>query len=328
MNLYSLIKELQLMQANQVFAGVFMTGWALLSLGVTAVSAKEMRARQLAPIGNLTLLNLPTPVLAFNGQENKNGYTYYNLTVKNWQAFQPEIFQSAPDLPPCGLNQNASRTWVDIYDAQSNQRLYGFCAFSTPENLTKLWFAVQQGQTPPQSVYIVLNDRKTNTKYKSNAITIAQPQFQEDCIAFNPDNTAVQNVNGRWTIVENGNHLMFNFEGDREKAEQSLRTIKRYRMNQSCFVGRPQPSFQYLLVNQAAPVGAMRGEDCIPFNPVTTKVSRINNRWKIVDGNHWMFDFEGNQAEAERSLSVIQKYGFNQSCYVGRPNAKFSYLRR
>ncbi|MCY6494221.1 hypothetical protein [Leptolyngbya sp. GGD] len=317
------------MQSKHLLASTLLAG-LMLSLGTTAGFANEIKPIHVNPnlFGNLTALNSPNPVLAFKGTENKNGYTYYNLTVTNWQQINAALFTSAPDLPACGANTNSSRTWVDIYDAQSNQRIYGFCAFSNPENLTKLWFAVQQGKTPPQSVYIVLHDRKTDRKYRSNAVSLGQTALNEDCIAFNPNNTAVENVQGRWTIVENGNHLMFNFEGDRARAEQSLRTIKRYGMNKSCFVGRPQPSFQYMLVNNAAPVGAMRGEDCIPFNPATTTVSKINNRWKIVDGNHWMFDFEGNQAEAEQSLAVIRKYGFNQSCFVGRPNAKFTYLRR
>ncbi|MCU0548982.1 MAG: hypothetical protein MUC48_06505 [Leptolyngbya sp. Prado105] len=317
------------MKSKNLLSGALLAG-LMISLGTTAVSANQIKPIHVNPnlFGNLTALSSPKPVLAFKGMENKNGFTYYNLTVTNWQQINSALFTSAPNLPPCGANSNSSRTWVDIYDAQSNQRLYGFCTFSTPENLTKLWFAVQQGQTPPQSVYVVLHDRKTDRKYRSNSVALGQTALNEDCIAFNPDNTVVQNVQGRWTIVENGNHLMFNFESDRAKAEQSLRTIKRYGMNKSCFVGRPQPSFQYLLVNNAAPVGAMRGEDCIPFNPATTTVSKINNRWKIVDGSHWMFDFENNRAEAEQSLAVIRKYGFNQSCFVGRPNAKFSYLRR
>jgi hypothetical protein len=316
------------MQSKKLVSGALMAGWLILSVGTSAVSANDFVPIQFNPFGKLTAQSSPNPVLAFKGTENKNGYVYYNLTVTNWQQISSNLFVSAPDLPPCGLNNNASRTWVDIYDAQSNQRLYGFCAFSNSESLTKLWFAVQQGKTPPQSVYIVLHDRRTNKKYRSNSVSLGQAALKEDCIAFNPNNTAVQQVNGSWKIVENGNHWMFDFGSDREKAEQSLRTIKRYGMNKSCFVGRPQPSFKYMLVNNASPSGAMRGEDCIAFNPATTTVSKINNRWKIVDGNHWMFDFEGNQAEAEQSLAVIQKYGFRQSCYVGRPNAKFSYLRR
>jgi hypothetical protein len=277
---------------------------------------------------NIAIRKITKPVLAFTGKEERNGFNYYNLSVTNWQKFSPALFEAAPDLPPCGLNTSSARTWVDIYNAETNQRLYGFCAFSTPENLSKLWFAVPQGTVPPKSVYVVLHDRKTNQQYRSNSVSLESVALQEDCIPFNPKNIDVQLVGDRWTIVENGNHLMFSFGTDRNSALQSMRTIQQYGMNKSCFVGRPQPSFQYMLTNDASPVGAIAGEDCLSFNPATTMVSLVNNRWKIVDGNHWMFDFENNRAEAEQSLAVIQKYGFDKTCYVGRPNPNFSYLRR
>jgi len=93
-------------------------------------------------------------------------------------------------------------------------------------------------------------------------------------------------------------------------------------------VGRPDPSFTYLLVGQNAPSGPMSGEDCVSFNPATTEVKQVNGRWKIVDGSHWMFDFGSNRAEAEQALKVIKKYGFRYSCFVGRPDPSFTYMRR
>ena len=70
-------------------------------------------------------------------------------------------------MPPCGTNTKSARTWVDIYD-QSGKRLYGFCALTKNDDLGKLWFALERNALPPSWIYIELNDRKTNTKYKSN----------------------------------------------------------------------------------------------------------------------------------------------------------------
>ena len=77
------------------------------------------------------------------------------------------MFAAAPNLPPCGLNTNSSRTWVDFFDS-TGKRLYGFCALSKPADLGKIWFSYEDGTIPPSYVYIELNDRQTNTKYKSN----------------------------------------------------------------------------------------------------------------------------------------------------------------
>jgi hypothetical protein len=87
--------------------------------------------------------------------------------VLNKADYPADMFAAAPSLPPCGLNTNASRTWVDFFDA-TGKRIYGFCALSKPADLGKIWFAYEEGTIPPSYVYIELNDRQTNTKYKSN----------------------------------------------------------------------------------------------------------------------------------------------------------------
>jgi len=56
---------------------------------------------------------------------------------------------------------------VDFFDAAGN-RIYGFCALGSPQDLGKIWIAYEEGTIPPSYVYIELNDRQTNTKYKSN----------------------------------------------------------------------------------------------------------------------------------------------------------------
>jgi len=99
-------------------------------------------------------------------------------------------------------------------------------------------------------------------------------------------------------------------------------------MTKSCFVGRPNASFQYMRVNNKEPSGAVSGEDCISFNPNTIAVKKVNGRWKIVDGNHYMFDFGNKGAEAKQAFAIIKKYGFTKSCFVGRPDPSFKYLRK
>lgn len=114
---------------------------------------------------------LPNPVLYLKLLEyyetgGKN-FVRYRYGVFNASEYPAEMFAAAPRLPPCGKNANSSRTWVDFYD-QSGKRLYGFCALTKPEDLDTIWFALEEGVVPPSYVYIELNDRATNTKYKSN----------------------------------------------------------------------------------------------------------------------------------------------------------------
>jgi len=114
---------------------------------------------------------LPNPVLFLTGTEeyqaNGKNFTRYRYDVFNKDQYPADMFAAAPDLPPCGKNTKASRTWVDFFD-QSGKRLYGFCALGKPADLSGIWFALEEGTVPPSWVYIEMNDRKTNTKYKSN----------------------------------------------------------------------------------------------------------------------------------------------------------------
>ena len=113
----------------------------------------------------------PNPMLLFLGQEHSTtggkNITRYYYDVTNKDQYPADLFEASPSLPPCGTNKNASRTWVDVYD-QRGKRLNGFCALTKADDLNRIWFALDQEEVPPSWVYIELNDRKTNTKYKSN----------------------------------------------------------------------------------------------------------------------------------------------------------------
>lgn len=114
---------------------------------------------------------LPNPILYLTGQEyystGGNNFVRYRYDVLNKDQYPAAMFAPAPGLPPCGANANSSRTWVDFFRA-NGQRIYGFCALGEPSRLGSIWFALPEGEIPPSYVYIELNDRQTNTKYRSN----------------------------------------------------------------------------------------------------------------------------------------------------------------
>ena len=61
-----------------------------------------------------------------------NPFTRYDLTVTNWADYAAELFETDAALEPCGPDENGSRTWVDIVDADADERIYGFCALTSP----------------------------------------------------------------------------------------------------------------------------------------------------------------------------------------------------
>lgn len=66
-----------------------------------------------------------------------------------------------------------------------------------------------------------------------------------DCVAFDPSKLGVREEGGRWLLYSVRSRMAdFPKEGE---AQQALSVIKAYNLNRHCFVGRPDPSFEYWL---------------------------------------------------------------------------------
>ncbi len=165
---------------------------------------------------------------------------------------------------------------------------------------------------------------KNETKLEPKNET--KPRLREDCLTFNTNNVRLQTDHSRWLLTDDKSRMIL-FDNQQE-AQKSLNIIKNYGINSHCFVGRPDPSLEYWLVGGRAPRGSILNEDCISFNLSDIAVTQVNGRWKIVEGGrHSMFDFADKESEARQALAIIKKYGFTYSCFVGRPNPDFQYLR-
>lgn len=136
-----------------------------------------------------------------------------------------------------------------------------------------------------------------------------------DCVVLDPERLSISERGERWTLG-NENRLLVAAPSP-EEARRVRAVIERYGADQRCFVGRPAPSFQYLLVDNRAPSGAMRGEVCIGFSLSRLALSQVRGSWRIVEGWRSLFSFP-NRCEALEALAVIHYYGFTQTCYVGR----------
>ena len=143
-----------------------------LAVGTAQITAKcgQVSGSGTLQVGFQCFPNLPQPQLGLLGVEDRGSFRYVNLTVSNRADLPAELFRISPDLPPCGLNQSASRTWVDIY--VDGQRVYGFCALGAPENLNGIWFATSTTGPALSRVYITLTDRRCNRVYQSTVLTL------------------------------------------------------------------------------------------------------------------------------------------------------------
>ena len=128
-------------------------------------------AAALTAAGAGTASAQPNPILYLTSVEPYStaggNFMRYNYDVFNKDQYPAAMFAPAPGLPPCGANANSSRSWIDFFTSRG-QRLYGFCALGNPQAMGRIWFALPEDQVPPSYIYIEINDRQTNTRYRSN----------------------------------------------------------------------------------------------------------------------------------------------------------------
>lgn len=120
---------------------------------------------------------LPDPQVVLTRTENAmpGGHQTVRLrfSVTNYNAYPASLFVPSSNLPPCGLNTNSSRTWIDIYD-QDDRRLYGYCGATTPSYLHDLWVGAEPDMT---GFRVVLKDRLCDREYRSNLVAVSPDMF-------------------------------------------------------------------------------------------------------------------------------------------------------
>lgn len=150
--------------------------------------------------------------------------------------------------------------------------------------------------------------------------------LSEDCIAFDADRAEVRRYSASWKLVF-GTLWLKDFGDNEQEARRALQIIQHYGMNKQCFVGRPDPSLEYYLAADDAPVGPLPGEDCTSFDPDRISVVIANGRYTIIEGDNWLLDFGRSKSEALKALKLIRTYQFTHLCFVGRPDPSFIYFR-
>lgn len=188
--------------------------------------------------------------------------------------------------------------------------------------------AGKQGQPPVPFPALTGQQGQPATPFPSPAGQQGKPATGDgDCVTFDPATTKVRQSQGNWAVVD-GPRTLFSFGAEKVEAEKALAIIKHYKMDRSCFVGHPRPSFHYMLAGGSAPVGPFPGEDCRSFNPAMIYALWIKG-WRVVDGNNALFAFDADKDGADQALAIIKGYGFTHSCRMARGGkVDFLYLRR
>lgn len=159
---------------------------------------------------------------------------------------------------------------------------------------------------------------------------IGPPFIPEDRLPFVRANVTAIQAGGRWKVAE-GSHWMLDTGTSQGEAQRAVKIINHYNLASLCFVGRPRcgdvsPMMYWLNEQGRAPTGQLPGEDGIGFDRSNLTVVEIGDRWKVVDGAHWLLDFGPGQGNAVAALHFIRKYRFDEICFVGWPDPSMTYF--
>jgi hypothetical protein len=118
-----------------------------------------------APTCNTPLL--PKPDLNYQGATNGvSGYWDEWIGINNAVSFDNALFAASPNLPACGLNKSASRTWIQVF-TDTGTPIQGWCAISSNTQLKKLGFPWKSSAPKPKGIYIRITDRLCNRVVQS-----------------------------------------------------------------------------------------------------------------------------------------------------------------
>jgi hypothetical protein len=169
----------------------------------------------------------------------------------------------------------------------------------------------------------------------------------DNCISIS-NILVVKNMDSIWDLRNEEEEHLFYFP-NLEEAEKTKIILEHYQTKFICKCGEGFYTnslgeentnaliMQYQLSSDSSGIGNKEinsytnsSEDCLPFDPEKLVAKRsLDGNWYLIEKpGHSMFGFGKNEEECVKALSVIKKYGYNQSCFVGRANPSFSYLKR
>lgn len=229
----------------------------------------------------------------------------------------------------CNSNQGISAGWADVYNK------FLPCQFIVIDGLPNGDYTLQSTTNTQHKVGEDCygdNTIWTGLRITGNTVQeIDPPYIPEDRIPFNRPNVAAVQAGGRWKVAE-GNHWMLDTGTSQWEAQRAVEIINHYGLASFCFVGRPRcgdvsPMMYWLTDAGRAPSGQLPGEDSIAFDRSNLEVVQIGDRWKVVEGTHWLLDFGPGQGNAVAALYFIRKYRFDEICFVGRPDPSMTYFK-
>jgi hypothetical protein len=176
---------------------------------------------------------------------------------------------------------------------------------------------------------------------KPEAITEIPLPHPEQKFPIRAMDVTVKRAIGSWQVWA-GQKMLGDFGDNETNARDVARVYRDLRPTEWITIGGPKPVVEYGLTNGKPAVTGVALDDTGEQNPAapsanapvitgagakfvqsidlkTARIEPIRGVWCVRDDDNILFNFGPNKADAEQTLAVIQKYGFNRIGVVGTP---------
>ncbi len=150
-------------------------------------------------------------------------------------------------------------------------------------------------------------------------------EAQVDCLYIDLDQLQILDGNDGFTLADDTHRILYDEE--RSVIERCREIIDHYGMNRNCYVGRPNSSMMYFLVDGEAPEGAFPGENGISFDPDELRIEATGKGWELRANGETIVTCRQID-EAHRAYAIIQEHGFTKKCWVDEPGGVMTYYRK
>lgn len=175
-----------------------------------------------------------------------------------------------------------------------------------------------QAMTPAQSGTPAVSGSPTGDP------TISLPHA-ETLINVEPSSFLLRRQAGSWQLFA-GSLLLHDFGDDRETAQDALQAIRGFRVSQWGRIGSPRVIVEYGLVDGAPSPWAAAPRIWLPVDLSSLKAEQVRGTWVVRDRENILLNFGVSQADADQTVAVAKRYGFNRLGFAGFPNPAAAFL--
>jgi hypothetical protein len=145
----------------------------------------------------------------------------------------------------------------------------------------------------------------------------AAPPLEEELVTFDDRLADLQWNDGRWQLWA-GPRLLKDFGRREMEARQALAVLRELHLNQHGTVGSPRAIMEYWLSDSKPPNSITPGFRTLPIDQSSVHVEQVQSYWCVRDKHSTLFNFGGHRDEAERTLAIIKRHGFDRLALIGQ----------